>query len=132
MSAHNQPPAEAGADLPVAATVVGAFASVAGQLALVRQDAKGAIALLAAAIALSLILPAGGASNLFLILVGFAATAHLGLHWCRVMLLGPAVLPARGLGWPPQPWPFFAIGRASCRERGCQEVEIQVVAGSSK
>src|SRR3546814_16456007 len=89
MSAHNQPPAEAGADLPVAATVVGAFASVAGQLALVGQAAKGAIALLAAAIALSLILPAGGASNLFLILVGFAATAHFGLNWCRVMLLGP-------------------------------------------
>src|SRR3546814_1854538 len=71
-------------------TVVGAFASVAGQLALVGQAAKGAIALLAAAIALSLILPAGGASNLFLILVGFAATAHFGLNWCRVMLLGPA------------------------------------------
>src|SRR3546814_1584938 len=96
MSAHNQPPAEAGADLPVAATVVGAFASVAGQLALVGQAAKGAIAQLAAAIALSLILPAGGASNLFLILVGFAATAHFGLNWCRVMLLVPAGLPARG------------------------------------
>src|SRR3546814_9818523 len=74
------------------------------------QAAKGAIALLAAAIALSLILPAGGASNLFLILVGFAATAHFGLNWCRVMLLGPAGLPARGLGWHQPHWRFFGYG----------------------
>src|SRR3546814_18735338 len=91
-------------------TVVGAFASVAGQLALVGQAAKGAIALLAAAIALSLILPAGGARNLFLILVGFAATAHFGLNWCSVMLLGPAGLPARGLGWHQPHWRFFGYG----------------------
>src|SRR3546814_20685328 len=111
MSAHNQPPAEAGADLPVAATVVGAFASVAGQLALVGHAAKGAIALLAAAIALSLILPAGGASNLFLILVGFAAPAHFGLNWFRVMLPVPPGLPARGPCWPQPPWSF--LGRSA-------------------
>lgn len=110
MSQQSQPPSGAVADLPVAATVVGAFASVAGQLALVGQAAKGAIALLAAAIALSLILPAGGAGNLFLILVGFAATAHFGLNWCRVMLLGPAGLPARGLGWRQPHWRFFGYG----------------------
>jgi hypothetical protein len=110
MSAHNQPPAQAVVDLPVAATVVGAFASVAGQLGLVARAAKGAIALLVAASLLSLVLPAGGGSSLFLILVSFAATAHFGLNWCRVMLLGPAGLPARSLGWREPHWRFFGYG----------------------
>jgi hypothetical protein len=110
MSAHNQPPAQAVVDLPVAATVFGAFASVAGQLGLVARAAKGAIALLVAASLLSLVLPAGGGSSLFLILVSFAATAHFGLNWCRVMLLGPAGLPARSLGWREPHWRFFGYG----------------------
>src|SRR3546814_17292705 len=110
MSAHNQPPAEAVADLPVAATVVGAFASVAGKLALIGQADKGAIALLAAAIALSLILPAGRASNLFLTLVGFAAPAPFGLKWFPLLLPGPPRLPAPGLGWPRPHLPFLVYG----------------------
>jgi hypothetical protein len=110
MSAHNQPPAQAVVDLPVAATVFGAFASVAGQLGLVARAAKGAIALLVAASLLSLVLPAGGGSSLFLILVSFAATAHFGLNWCRVMLLGPAGLPVRSLGWREPHWRFFGYG----------------------
>ena len=110
MSAQNQPPAGAVADLPVAATVTAAFASVAGQLGLVAQAAKGAVALLVAATLLSLVLPAGGVGNFFLVLASFAATAHFGLNWCRVMLLGPQGLPPRALAWRQPHWQFLGYG----------------------
>src|SRR3546814_12531631 len=98
-------------------TVLGAFASVAGQLALVVHAAKGAIALLIAGTLLSLVLPAGGGSSLFLVLISFAATSHFGLHWCRVMMLGPEGLPAHSLTWRPPHCPFQR-GRAEGGARG--------------
>lgn len=110
MTNHNQPPAKAVADLPVTATVIAAFASVAGQPGLLLQAAKGAIALLAAGLILVLILPATAASSFFLVFVSFAATSHFGLNWCRVMLLGPAGLPARSLGWTAAHWRFLGYG----------------------
>lgn len=110
MNAQSQPPAQAVADLPVAATVLAAFASVLGQPGLLLQAAKGAIALLAAGVILVLILPATAASSFFLVFVSFAATSHFGLNWCRVMLLGPAGLPARSLGWTAAHWRFLGYG----------------------
>lgn len=110
MSAQSQPPAEAVADLPVAATVLAAFASVLAQPALLLQAAKGAFALLAAGVFLVLILPATAASSFFLAFVSFAATSHFGLNWCRVILLGPAGLPARSLGWTAAHWRFLGYG----------------------
>lgn len=107
MSANNQPPAQAIADLPVAMTVLAAFASVAGQLGLVARAAKGAAVLMVGAWVLSLVLPPGGVFTLFLILVSFAATSHFGFNWCRVMLLGPQGLPARSLAWREPHWRFF-------------------------
>jgi hypothetical protein len=47
---------------------------------------------------------------LFLVLIGFAATAHFGLNWCRVMLLGPAGLPVHSLAWRRPHWRFFGYG----------------------
>lgn len=110
MSANTQPPTQAVADLPVATTVLAAFASVVGQLGLVAQAAKGAILLMVAAWLLSLVLPAGGIFTLFLILVSFAATSHFGFNWCRVMLLGPQGLPTRSLAWGELHWRFFGYG----------------------
>jgi len=110
MNAQSQPPSQAVADLPVAATVIAAFASVVGQPGLLLQAAKGAVALLAAGLILVLILPATAASSFFLVFVSFAATSHFGLNWCRVMLLGPAGLPARSLGWTAAHWRFLGYG----------------------
>jgi len=110
MNAQSQPPARAVADLPVAATVIAAFASVVGQPGLLLRAAKGAFALLAASLVLVLILPATAASSFFLVFVSFAATSHFGLNWCRVMLLGPAGLPARSLGWTAAHWRFLGYG----------------------
>jgi hypothetical protein len=110
MSNPNQPPPQAVANLPIGETVLGAFASVAGQLGLVARAAKGAFLLLVMASLISLALPAGGSSSLFLVLVSFAATCHFGVNWCRVMLLGPAGLPARALSWREPHWRFFGHG----------------------
>ncbi|MEQ8355671.1 MAG: hypothetical protein RH942_09045 [Kiloniellaceae bacterium] len=107
MTPPNQPPPQAVAELPVVATVLGAFASVAGQLGLVARAAKGAILLLVSASLLSLLLPGGGGSSFFMFLISLAAASHFGINWCRAMLLGPTGLPARSLAWRPPHWRFL-------------------------
>ncbi|WP_422369020.1 hypothetical protein [Pelagibius sp.] len=104
------PPSSAVADLPVAATAVASFASVFGQLGLVAQAAKGAFFMLMGAWAISFILPTGGGAGFFLFLISLAASSHFGVNWCRVMLLGPAGLPARSLSWGPIQWRFLGYG----------------------
>ncbi len=110
MAAQHSPPSGAIADLPVAATAVGSFLSVFGQLALVVQAAKGAFLLVLGASLLALVLPAGGFGQFFLILVGLAASCHFGVNWCRIMLMGPQGLPARSLSWEDVHWRFLGYG----------------------
>ena len=110
MSTQNQPPPQAVANLPIMETVLAAFASVAGQLGLLAQAAKGAFVLLLGASLLSLALPGGGNVGFFMILISLAATTIFGLNWCRVMLLGPQGLPRRSLSWGQPHWRFLGFG----------------------
>lgn len=110
MAAQQSPPSGAVADLPVAATVVGSFASVFGRLGLVAQAAKGAFAMVLAAALALVFLPDNTITQFFLILVGQAASCHFAVNWCRVMLMGPQGLPARSLSWEEVHWRFFGYG----------------------
>lgn len=109
MSARNQPPPQAVANLPVFETLGAAFMAVAGQPGLLLRAMAGGLMLLAAAAVIFIALP-NTLTGLLAIFAPLAAYSHFGVNWYRIMLLGPEGLVRPTLRWDRRHWFFFGYG----------------------
>jgi hypothetical protein len=110
MSANNQPPPQAVANLPIFATLIAAFAAAYGDPALLLRAAAGGLLLLGATTMVALLLPPNPFTLMLMLLAPIAAYSHFGVNWYRVMLLGPAGLVRPALRWDRRHWRFFGFG----------------------
>ncbi|MGF1593250.1 MAG: hypothetical protein ACFCUW_08230 [Kiloniellaceae bacterium] len=111
MSAENQPPPQAVADLPVFQTLAAAFAAAFGQPVLLLRAAAGGLMLLAVASVIYLAMP-NALTAMLAIFAPIAAYCHFGVNWYRIMLLGPEGVVRPALRWDRRHWLFFgyAVG----------------------
>jgi hypothetical protein len=109
MTAQNQPPPRAIANLMVFDTLIDAFVVTYSNPAMLLRAAAGGLMLLAVASLLYLALP-----NLLtatvMAFVPFAAYSHFGVNWYRFLLLGPEGMVQPVLRWDGRHWRFFTYG----------------------